>query len=83
MDRAEGLREKMDRRDSILNIQEEIRGVLHGKNHEEHYKRTRGKGVHLQHAHKPINRRTGKESGKDAKHQNQDSRKKRQKQKPN
>jgi len=37
----------MDRRDGILNIQEEIRGVLHGKNHEEHHKRTRGKGVHL------------------------------------
>ena len=52
----------MERRDSILNIQEGVRGVLHGKDHEEHHKRTHDEGVHLQHAHKPVNNRTGKDA---------------------
>ena len=50
---------------------------------EEHHKRTHDEDIHPQHSHKPINIRTGKESRKDAKHQNQDSRKNKQRQKPN
>jgi len=62
MDRAEDLRKTMDRRDSLLNIQTHIRRVLHGKNHEEYHKGTRGEGVHLQHAHKSLNRKPGKKA---------------------
>ena len=35
--------------------------VLQGKNHEEHQKRTNDESVHLQHAHKSINNRIGKD----------------------
>ena len=60
----------MERGDSVLHIQTHIRRVLHGKNHPEHHKRTHSESVHLQHAHKPVNWRTGKTNGKETNQKN-------------
>jgi len=68
--KAERLRETLERRNSLLNLQTNIRRVLHGENHPKHHKRTRNKSVHLQHAHKPVNWRTGKTNGKEKNQKN-------------
>ena len=54
MGKAHRLRQTLERRDSLLNLQTDIRRVLHDKNHEQHRKRDDYKSIHLQHTHKPL-----------------------------
>ena len=60
----------IERQDYLLNIQACIRRVLHDKDLKEHNERNHNKNIHIQHAHKPINRRIEKTNEEEIKESN-------------